>query len=67
MSAVIWERTPDKATWRAARGPILLTVSKLSNGMFRADIDGPEMTGRSPECRTRLAAQGWAERAAGAR
>jgi hypothetical protein len=64
MNAIFWERTADRHTWRAARGPVLLTVTKLSSGMFRADVEGPEVSERSPEFRTRLAAQGWADNCA---
>jgi len=66
MSApVAWQQTPDRRVWRAARGGLLLTVTKLSNGAFRADIEGPGAAERSPEFRTRLAAQGWAANRAG--
>jgi hypothetical protein len=43
----------------------LLTVSKLNSGAFRAEVEGPGVTERSPEFRTRLAAQGWADNSAG--
>ena len=59
MNAVTWQQTPDRRTWRAARGPVLLTVTKTANGAFVADVEG--LAGHSPECRTRLAAQAWAE------
>jgi hypothetical protein len=65
VNGTVWERTPDKSTWRAARGSVLLTVTKLSNDMFRADVEGPGIVGRSPEFRTRLAAQAWAESSTG--
>ena len=65
MNAVTWQQTPDRRTWRAARGSVLLTVSKLTNGAFRADVEGPGVAERSPEFRTRLAAQGWADNRAG--
>lgn len=65
MNAVTWQQTPDRRTWRAARGPVLLTVTKLSSGMFRADVAGPDAAERSPEFRTRRAAQGWADNHAG--
>jgi hypothetical protein len=61
--AITWQQTPDRRTWRAARGSVLLTVTKLTNGMFRADVEG--LAKHSPECRTRLAAQTWAENHAG--
>jgi len=56
-----WERTPDRATWRAASGGRLLTVSKLSNGKWRGTVEDA----RSPELATRLVAQRWAEHRAG--
>ena len=59
IQRLTWQRTGDPATWRAARGPVLLTVTKLASGMFRADVEG--LPARSPEFRTRLAAQQWAE------
>ena len=62
MNAITWQQTPDRRTWRAACGPVVLTVTKASSGMFQADVEGT----RSPEFRTRLAAQAWAERAGGA-
>lgn len=65
MNAITWQQTPDRRTWRAARGGLVLTVTKLANGAFRADAEG--MARRSPEFRTRLAAQGWAENKAGVR
>jgi hypothetical protein len=65
VNAVTWQQSPDRGTWRAARGPVLLTVSKLVNGAFRADVESPGATERSPEFRTRLAAQGWADNRAG--
>ncbi len=65
MSAISWQQTGDRRAWRAARGSVLLTVTKLSSGMFRADVEGPGVTERSPEFRTRLAAQAWADSHAG--
>jgi hypothetical protein len=62
VSAVLWERTPDRRTWRAARGSVILTVTQASNGMFRADVEGlPER----PEFAKRTSAQRWAEQHAG--
>lgn len=65
MNAITWQQTPDRSTWRAARGPVLLTVSKLTNGVFRADVEVPGVAERSPEFRTRLGAQGLADNRAG--
>jgi hypothetical protein len=42
---------------------VVLTVSKLTNGQFRAIVDDA----RSPELGTRHEAQAWAERQAGAK
>ena len=66
MSGVTWERTPDKRTWRASAGRLVLTVSRLSNGQWGATVDGHGVTER-PLCPvgTRLAAQRWAENRAG--
>jgi hypothetical protein len=50
-------------TWRGQRGRVVLTVMKTSSGTYRADVEG--LAERSPEFRTRLAAQGWAENLAG--
>ncbi len=66
MSAFIWEQTPDRRTWCAAAGVLVLTVSKLSSGQWAATVEGRGIAERSPEVGTRLAAQGWAERAGGA-
>jgi hypothetical protein len=63
VNAVSWERTPDRRTWRAARGPVLLTVTKISNGAFVAHVEG--LAERSPEFAKRTIAQRWAEEHAG--
>ncbi|MGH3247897.1 MAG: hypothetical protein ACRDOI_17080 [Trebonia sp.] len=63
MNAVTWQQTGDRRTWCAARGQLVLTVTKLTSGMFAGHFEG--LAGRSPECRTRLAAQRWAEQYAG--
>jgi hypothetical protein len=59
VTAVTWQQTPDRRTWRAALGYVVLTVTKLTSGAYRADVEG--VTERSPEFRTRTAAQAWAE------
>jgi hypothetical protein len=61
--SIVWRQTADRRTWRAARGPVVLTVTKSANGAYRADVEG--VAGRSPEFRTRLAAQRWAENKVG--
>jgi hypothetical protein len=58
-----WQQTGDRRTWRGQRGRVVLTVTKTSSGTYRADVEG--LAERSPEFRTRLAAQGWAENLAG--
>ena len=64
--AVDWQQTPDRRTWRAAAGVLVLTVTKLSDGMFAAMVEGPGITERPLTPRTtRLAAQRWAENRAG--
>jgi hypothetical protein len=65
VNAITWQQTPDRRVWRAGRGPILLTVTKLSSGMFWVEVEGPGVTERSPESRTHQAAQGWADNRAG--
>jgi hypothetical protein len=64
VSAISWQQTPDRRVWRAARGRLVLTVTKVSNGMFRADIEGTT-TAHSPEFAKRTSAQRWAEQHAG--
>ena len=58
-NSIVWQQTGDRRVWRAARGGVVLTVTKTAGGMFRADVEG--LPARSPEFRTRLAAQQWAE------
>ncbi len=58
-NSIVWQQTADRRTWRAARGSVALTVTRLTSGAYQADIDS--MAVRAPEFRTRLAAQAWAE------
>jgi hypothetical protein len=67
VSDIRWERTPDRRTWRASAGNLVLTASRLSSGQWAATVEGQGAAERSPEFSTRIAAQGWAERAGGAR
>jgi hypothetical protein len=67
MSAIVWAKTADRRVWRAAAGNSVLTVSKLSSGLWTATVDSDGDSERSPEFQTRLVAQGWAERTGGAR
>jgi hypothetical protein len=60
-----WQQTPDRRSWRAASGVLVLTVTKLTNGMFGATVEGPDGTWRSDPYTTRLAAQARAESHAG--
>ena len=63
-----WERTPDRSTWRAAAGNLLLTASRLSSGMWSAAVEGPGVVERSERpFGARLAAQRWCENRAGAK
>ncbi len=64
MNAITWQQTGDRRTWRAASGPVVLTATKLSSGQWTATGDGATIA-RSPEFRTRTAAQAWAEQHAG--
>jgi hypothetical protein len=59
----MWQQTPDRRTWCAGAAGLVLTVTRVSSGQWRADVAG----NRSPEFPTRLAAQAWAERTGGAR
>jgi hypothetical protein len=63
--AIEWPQTPDRRTWRAASGVVVLTVTRLSDGMFGAMVEGPDGTWRSQPYTTRLAAQARAESHAG--
>lgn len=49
MSAITWQQAPDRCTWRAAAGVLLLTVTKLGDGKFAAMVEGPGVTERSPD------------------
>jgi hypothetical protein len=57
VNVIEWQRTGDKRTWRAAAGVLVLTVTKLSDGMFAAMVEGPDGTWRSQPYTTRIAAQ----------
>lgn len=64
---IFWWQTPDRRTWRAAVGVLVLTVSKTSTGQWVGTMEGPEVSKRSPGLPARLTAQRWAEnRVAGA-
>lgn len=52
-----WQRTADRRSWRAAAGVLLLTVTRLSDGMFAAMVEGPDGAWRSQPYTTRIAAQ----------
>jgi hypothetical protein len=59
VSAIRWDRTPDRTTWQASTPGMVVT--KLSSGMWVGVVGDA----RSPEFSTRLLAQRWAERRAG--
>ena len=61
--AAQWSQTGDRRTWCASIGNTAMTVTHLSTGGWQAAVEAA----RSPELRTRLVAQRWAERKAGAR
>jgi hypothetical protein len=62
-----WARTSDRNVWRAYKSGLMLTVTHLAGGGWRADIEGPGVTRRSPLLGSRGAAQAWADdRARGA-
>jgi hypothetical protein len=60
---VDWQQTGDRRTWCAARGSLVLTVTKTVSNTYRADVDG--LAERSPEFAKRTSAQRWAENRAG--
>ena len=49
MSGIRWERTPDRRTWRASAGALLLTASRLSSGAWAGAVEGPGVSERSPQ------------------
>ena len=65
-----WARTSDRAVWRAYKGGLVLTVTRVAGGSgWQATVESPSVTERSPApLPTRLVAQRWADsRAGGAR
>lgn len=65
-----WARTSDRNVWRAYKGGLVLTVTRVADGGgWQATVESPNVTERSPApLPTRLAAQQWADnRAGGAR
>jgi hypothetical protein len=65
-----WARTSDRSTWRAYKGGLVLTVTRVADGSgWTATVESPNVTEQSPApLPTRLAAQHWADsRAGGAR
>lgn len=61
-----WTRMPDRAVWRAYKGGLVLTVTRLAGGGWQAAVEGPGVTERSPmPFRTRKRAQAWADNRAG--
>jgi hypothetical protein len=68
--AVAWQESPSRGTWLAALDGARLAATRLSPGEWRAEVVwGPGTprevsSGLSPACKTRLAAQAWAEQAA---
>ena len=60
-----WARTSDRSVWRAYKGGLTLTVTRLVGGGFQAVVEGPGVTERSQVKPTRLDAQRWADSRAG--
>ena len=62
-----WARTSDRNVWRAYKGGLVLTVTRVADGSgWLAVVEGANVTERSPApLPTRLAAQSWADRRAG--
>jgi hypothetical protein len=71
MSAATWTRDADRSVWVAECRGALLAVTRLAVDRWQAEVrrdrSSDEPGERSPVCRTRLAAQAWAERTAQAR
>ena len=64
-----WARTSDRAVWRAYKGGLVLTVTRLIGEGWQAVVEGEGVTERSPApLPTRPRAQAWCDnRAGGAR
>jgi hypothetical protein len=65
-----WARTSDRNVWRAYKGGLVLTVTRVADGSgWQATVESPNVIERSPApLPTRLTAQQWADnRAGGAR
>ena len=58
-----WARISDRNVWRAYKGGLVLTVTRVADGSgWTATVESPNVTERSPvPLPTRLAAQAWAE------
>lgn len=56
-----WTHTSDRNVWRAYRRGLMLTVTHLVTGGWRAVIEGPGVTRRSPVLGSRGTAQAWAD------
>jgi hypothetical protein len=63
MNAMTWARTGDRRTWCASTSGTAMYVTRTSTGRWRAAVEDA----RSPELATRVLAQRWAEKQAGAR
>jgi hypothetical protein len=64
-----WARTLARNVWRAYKGGLVLTVTRVADGTgWAATVESPNITERSGVLATRIAAQRWADnRASGAR
>ncbi len=62
-----WARTSDRNVWRAYKGGLVLTVTRVADGTgWTATVESPNVTEQSPApLPTRLAAQRWADSRAG--
>ena len=62
-----WARTSDRNVWRAYKGGLVLTVTRVADGSgWTATVESPNTTERSTvPLRTRLAAQSWCDNRAG--
>lgn len=57
MTAVEWVRSPELSCWQAEVRGVMLTVTRLSVDQWVPEAGSQ----RGPVCRSRLAAQRWAQ------
>jgi hypothetical protein len=66
VTAITWQRTPDRNVWRATCHGLTLTVCKLTSGQWQPVVERGNVAERALTPKpTRLAAQAWCENRAG--